>query len=130
MRSLPDELQAAYDAGDYHGFLAIKIEQTEALHASALKADPKHYAGRELVRQIEMLKACDLAMWQMKEALGYPIPSTVDERYPRQLAGNAGKNPFECGSCGARKAYPDLHLKHDAEQQGGMYVAPADFVKA
>lgn len=129
MRSIPDELEAAHVAGDYHTFLALKIEQTEALHASALKADPKHYVGRELVRQIEMMKACDLAMWQMKEALGYPIPSAVDDKYRRSLAGNAGDNPFKCGLCEARKAYPDLHLKHDAELQGGMYVAPSDFVK-
>lgn len=126
---LPRQLEQAHFDGRYHDFLALKIKQTELLHASAMAADPKHYVGRELVRAIEMLKACDLAMWQMKEALGYPIPSEVDERYPRQLAGNAGQNPFRCGTCDARKQYPDLHLKHDAERQGGMYVKPEYFIK-
>ena len=36
----------------------------------------------------------DLEHWQMREALGYPIPNWVDRRWPRRLQGNAGRNPF------------------------------------
>lgn len=36
----------------------------------------------------------DLEYWQMREALGFPIPSWVDRRWPRQFQGNAGRNPF------------------------------------
>ena len=103
MRSIPDELEAAHAAGDCHAYLASKIDQLSLLHSAAQKADPTHYRGREMVREIEMLKACDLAMWQMKEALGLPIPNAVDVKYPRQLAGNCGDNPFKCGKCDARE---------------------------
>jgi hypothetical protein len=122
-------MAAAREAGDYHKWLALEIERVEALHRAGKEADPKHYVGREMVAKIEMLRACDLAMWQMKEALGLPIPNAVGERYPRRFAGNCGENPFKCGSCEARRLYPDLHLKCDAEHQGGMYIAPGDFRK-
>lgn len=129
MRSIPDELAAAREAGDYHAYLAAKIDQLSLLHSAGQKADPKHYKGHEIVAQIEMLKACDLAMWQMKEALGYPIPNAVDTKYPRALAGNCGNNPFKCGVCDGRAKYPDAHLRVDAERHGGMYVPPKDFIK-
>ena len=125
--NLVSNLEMAHANGDYHEFLRLKIEQMSALHAAGKSADPNRYRGTEMLRQIEMLKACDLAMWQMKEALGYPIPSAVDVLYPRQLAGNAGSNPFKCGTCDARTKYPDLHLKHDAERHGGLYVGPDRF---
>lgn len=48
------------------------------------------------------LRYFDLEYWQMREALGYPIPAWVDRRWPRQLAGNAGVNPFRCSSCEVR----------------------------
>lgn len=129
MRDLPKELSQAHFDGRYHDYIGLKIEQLEALHAAGKAAD-KTYRGDSLEQHIEMMKACDLAMWQMKESLGYPIPYAVDERYPRKLAGCAGDNPFKCGKCGAREAYPDLHLKHDAERHGGLYVAPDKFLKA
>ena len=40
------------------------------------------------------LRYFDLEHWQMREALGYPIPSWVDRRWPRRLQGNCGRNPF------------------------------------
>lgn len=129
MRDLPTELSEAAQAGDYHKYLAIKIDQMEALHEAGKKADPR-YSGDEMVTMIEMMKAVDLALWQCKETLGYSIPHAVDERYPRSLAGNSGENPFQCGPCEARKRYPDLHLRSDAERHGGMYVSPDDFKKA
>ena len=55
------------------------------------------------------LRRLELENWQMREALGYPIPNAVDRRFPRQLAGNCGVNPFKCGKCGAREKYPHLH---------------------
>jgi hypothetical protein len=128
-RNLVDEAEAAHEAGDYHSGLAIEIERMEALHAAGKAVDPK-YVGREMLAKIEMLKACDLAMWQMKESLGYPIPYSVDERYPRKLAGCCGDNPFKCGRCEARIKYPDANLKVDAERAGGMYIPPKDFIKA
>ncbi len=42
----------------------------------------------------KLLRVFDLEYWQMREALGYPIPAWVDRRWPRQFQGNAGKNPF------------------------------------
>jgi hypothetical protein len=51
---------------------------------------------------MKWLRFFDLEYWQMREALGYGIPSWVDRRWPRKLAGNAGTNPFRCGACGAR----------------------------
>lgn len=45
-------------------------------------------------RLIEALRRYDLEYWQMREALGFPIPNWVDRRWPRQLQGNAGRNPF------------------------------------
>lgn len=127
-RNLPDELAAAHASGDYHAYLAAKIDQLVGLHEMGKAADQK-YIGRETVAHIEMLKACDLALWQLKEVCGYPIPYEVDRRYPKKMAGSAGNNPFKCGMCEARKLYPDLHLKHDAERHGGMYVKPDDFIK-
>lgn len=130
MQDLVREAERAHEDGRYHDYLALEIERLEALHAAAKAADPVHYRGDVIVRTTEMLRACDRAMWQMKEALGYPIPYTADAAHPGALAGSAGNNPFRCGSCEARKAYPDLHLKHDAERQGGMYVAPDQFKTA
>ena len=129
MRNLPDELHTAHANSDYHTYLGVKVDQLIALHAAGKAAD-KTYRGDTMDEMIAMLKACDLAMWQMKEALGYPIPSAVDRKYPRSLGGNGGANPFRCGICGAREHYPDLHLKADAERHGGLYVAPKDFIKA
>ena len=51
----------------------------------------------------------DLAYWQMREALGYPIPDRIDRRFPRKLAGNCGLNPFMCGKCEARRRYPEAN---------------------
>lgn len=58
---------------------------------------------------MQWLRYFDLEHWQMREALGYSIPSWVDRRWPRGLAGNAGHNPYKCGKCHARKLYPELH---------------------
>lgn len=41
-----------------------------------------------------LLRYFDLEHWQMREALGYPTPAWVDRRWPRQLQGNCGRNPF------------------------------------
>ena len=43
---------------------------------------------------MNFLRYFDLEHWQMREALGYPIPAWVDRRWPRRLQGNAGRNPF------------------------------------
>lgn len=127
-RSFPDELEAAHADGDYHRYLGAKIDQLVALHEAGKMAD-KTYRGDDMAAMIAMLRACDLALWQLKEACGYPIPNAVDDKYPRRLNGNCGENPFQCGICAARKSYPDLHLKSDAERHGGMYIAPDEFKK-
>lgn len=43
---------------------------------------------------LKWLRRYDLEYWQMREALGFPIPNWVDRRWPRQLQGNAGTNPY------------------------------------
>ncbi len=55
----------------------------------------------------------DLVYWQMREALGYPIPDRIDRRFPRKLSGNDGHNPFACGKCEARRRFPGVNLAHD-----------------
>lgn len=55
----------------------------------------------------------DLAYWQMREALGFPIPNRIDRRFKRKLGGNGGRNPFKCGSCEARRLYPATNVSHD-----------------
>lgn len=57
---------------------------------------------------LKLLRRYDLEYWQMREALGFSIPTWVDRRWPRQFQGNAGKNPFECGVCASRRLYPEL----------------------
>lgn len=59
------------------------------------------------------IRAVDLHYWQMREALGYPIPDWVDLRWPRKFAGNGGHNPFRCGKCDARRKFPGVNLAHD-----------------
>ena len=55
----------------------------------------------------------ELEYWQMREALGYPVPSWADKKWPRQFGGNGGVNPYVCGFCEARRRNPDLHVtKH------------------
>jgi len=58
---------------------------------------------------MQWLRYFDLEYWQMREALGYPIPNWVDRRWPRQLQGNGGSPPVKCGICEARRLHPDLH---------------------
>lgn len=58
---------------------------------------------------MKWLRQFDLEYWQMREALGYPIPNWVDRRWPRKFQGNAGVNPHKCGMCDARQKYPHLH---------------------
>lgn len=54
---------------------------------------------------MQWLRYFDLEYWQMREALGYPIPAWVDRRWPRQLQGNAGRNPFwPCPADGSEAA--------------------------
>lgn len=55
----------------------------------------------------------DLEYWQMREALGYPIPDWVDRRWPRKLNGNLGRSPYACGPCSARKLYPATNISCD-----------------
>lgn len=55
----------------------------------------------------------DLAYWQMREALGFPIPDRIDQRFRGKLAGNGGGNPFSCGKCSARMKYPGVNVAHD-----------------
>ncbi len=38
------------------------------------------------------ISALEMENWQLKQALGYPVPSEFD----------APQNPFKCGSCDAR----------------------------
>lgn len=52
----------------------------------------------------------DLTYWQMQSALGYPVPSRIEARWPRAM--NAD-NPYKCGFCEARKEYPGLHVQCD-----------------
>ena len=50
----------------------------------------------------------DRDYWQMREALGYPMPYWVQRRWPRQFQ-DGGTNPYVCGMCEARRRYPELH---------------------
>ena len=58
------------------------------------------------------LKKLELENWQMREALGYPMPSYLADKYPGQFA-NGGSNPFKCGVCDARRKHPDFHKSTD-----------------
>lgn len=62
---------------------------------------------------MNLLREFDLEYWQMREALGFPIPDRIDRRWPRKLSGNGGVNPFECGKCNARKRYPGVNIAVD-----------------
>lgn len=59
------------------------------------------------------LRRFDLEYWQMREALGYPIPDWVDRRWPRKLQGNGGTSPIRCGTCEARRRYPATNISQD-----------------
>lgn len=59
----------------------------------------------------------DLSYWQMREALGFPIPDRIDRRFPRKLYGNGGHNPFKCGLCEARRRYPATNVSYDVKLQ-------------
>lgn len=52
----------------------------------------------------------NLTYWQMISALGFPIPSRIEARWPYSM--NAG-NPYKCGLCEARRIYPGLHVGMD-----------------
>lgn len=56
----------------------------------------------------EFLRWFDRDYWQMREALGYPMPYWVQRRWPRQFQ-DGGSNPYQCGICAARRRYPELH---------------------
>jgi hypothetical protein len=55
-------------------------------------------------------RAFDHDYWQMRSALGYPIPHWADKRF-RLTSGPM--NPHQCGMCEARKRYPGLHVASD-----------------
>jgi len=57
----------------------------------------------------------DLSYWQMREALGFPIPDRIDRRFARKLSGNGGRNPFKCGPCDARRRYPATNVSYDVK---------------
>lgn len=76
------------------------------------------------MKKPSILREFDLTYWQMRSVLGFPIPSRIEARWPHGM--NMG-NPFKCGFCDARRKFPDLHLKIDAERRGGMYVPPEQF---
>jgi hypothetical protein len=75
-------------------------ELIERLRANAKKAsDCLGHLGVTLESTIEHQAADRLAAlegenWQLKQALGYPIPAEFD----------TPQNPFRCGSCAARSA--------------------------
>lgn len=52
----------------------------------------------------------DLTYWQMRSALGYSIPSRIEERWPTEM--NAG-NSFKCGMCDARRQFPATNVSGD-----------------
>lgn len=54
------------------------------------------------------LRYFDKDWWQMREALAYPMPSWVADRWPGQFD-NGGTNPHKCGLCEARRRNPDLY---------------------
>lgn len=55
-----------------------------------------------------VLRYFDREYWQMREVLGYPTPYWVQRRWPGQFQ-DGGTNPYFCGSCEARRRYPELH---------------------
>jgi hypothetical protein len=59
-----------------------------------------------------MFREFDLDYWQMRSALGYPIPSRIEARWPHSM--NMG-NHYRCGMCDARKQNP--HLFNTAAQE-------------
>lgn len=63
---------------------------------------------------LRLIRRYDVERWQMLEALGHPIPAWVDRRWPGALEGNGGRNPHRCGTCEARKRWPQLFEAHEA----------------
>ncbi len=64
---------------------------------------------------MSFLRFFDLTYWQLRSALGYPIPSAIEARWPHQMS-SVG-NPHKCGMCEARQKYPGLHAAY-AIQRG------------
>lgn len=54
---------------------------------------------------MKWLRYFDNEYWQMREALGYPIPSRIAKRW---AFGDGSKNPFFCGFCENRRLNPEL----------------------
>lgn len=71
----------------------------------------------------------DLRYWQMREALGYAVPARIDRRFPRQLGGNGGTNPFQCGLCEARRLHPGLHVASDIHRMDELSADKRDDFK-
>lgn len=65
---------------------------------------------------MKWIRYFDLEYWQMREALGFPIPAWVDRRWPRKFQGNVGKNPFWPGPEAAKVA-----LTRQAQELGMGY---------
>lgn len=59
------------------------------------------------IRRFFSLREFDLTYWQMLSALGFPIPSRIEARWPREM--NTG-NPYKCGICDAKRKYPEAHV--------------------
>lgn len=59
---------------------------------------------------MKWLREFDLEWWQMRAALGFPIPDRIQRRWPHGM--NMG-NPFKCGACAARWSFPGLHVSQD-----------------
>lgn len=57
-----------------------------------------------------LLREFDLEYWQMRAALGHPIPVRIEARWPHGM--NMG-NPYKCGVCAARRRFPGLHVSQD-----------------
>lgn len=57
-----------------------------------------------------LVRYFDRDYWQMREALGYPMPYWVQTRWPGQFQ-DGGTNPHVCGICESRRRYPELHQK-------------------
>jgi hypothetical protein len=58
-----------------------------------------------------LFREFDLDYWQMLSALGFSIPSRIEERWPYEM--NMG-NPYKCGLCESRHVYPWLHYTPEA----------------
>jgi hypothetical protein len=70
----------------------IAEEAVDPVELNSAAIDGLHEASSLLLSQENRIAELDREIWQLKQALGYPIPAEFD----------TPQNPFKCGVCDAR----------------------------